>query len=62
MYNQMNLLSDTTVLVCGSTAFWCFKKVNEANSRFSPIGNTIMAPTIPIDLIRASAVVVANKE
>ena len=46
---------------CVSSVFGAFKQTNEATSRPSPMGITMTVVTIPVDLIRPSAVVVVKK-
>ena len=54
---------DGCFLTCGSSSsgVGAFKQTQEATSRPSPMGNTMTAITIPVDLSRPSAVVVAKK-
>ena len=54
---------DGCFLACGSSSsgVGSFKQTQDATSRPSPMGNTMTAITIPVDLSRPSAVVVAKK-
>ena len=57
-----NLLSYGCFLGCGSFVSGNFKKLWDAQSRFSPIRNTKTPAIIPNDLTRLSAAAVTRKE
>ena len=62
VHAESNNLLSGCFLGCGSFVSGASKKLWDAQSRFSPIGNTKTPAIIPNDLTRLSAAVVTRKQ